>query len=109
MSAETEGRAPPAENVKVQAPRSTVDLATIIGITGAAALIVAAILLGGSPGAFVDLPSICIVIGGTAGVTTACFSLKDMTSTLRIVAQTVFHHARNPSAGAGHEIGRAHV
>src|SRR3546814_13451249 len=88
MSAETEGRAPPAENVKVQAPRSPVELAPIIGITGAAGLIVAAILLCGSPGAVVDLPSICIVIGGTAGVTTACFSLKDMTSTLRIVAQT---------------------
>src|SRR3546814_6964634 len=32
-----------------------------------------------------------------------------MTSTLRIVAQTVFHHARNPSAGAVHVLPLAEI
>src|SRR3546814_11835112 len=32
-----------------------------------------------------------------------------MTSTLRIVAQTVFHHARNPSAGAVHVLQLAEI
>ncbi len=95
----------------IQAPvaRATIDIATIIGITGAFALIVTAIVLGGSPGAFLDLPSVFIVIGGTLGVTTASFSLTDMATTFRVVASTVFHNARDPSAAALHVLQLAQV
>jgi chemotaxis protein MotA len=65
-------------------------------------LVVAAIYLGGSPGAFVNAPSIFIVIGGTAGVTTACYSLRDIGVAARIVILTILHKSRNPSAAATH-------
>ena len=80
MSAEfeTEGAIRAAGSIGSPVVRSTIDFATLIGILGAFSLIATAIYLGGSPGAFVDLKAILIVIGGTLGVTTACFSLKDM-------------------------------
>jgi len=45
------------------------DLATIIGIVLGFGLIIGSILLGGSLGAFIDGPSILIVIGGTIAAT----------------------------------------
>lgn len=78
----------------------SVDLATVVGIAGAAALIAAAIVLGGSPGAFVDLPSVLIVVGGTLGVVTACFSLGDMGNAMKSVFGTIFRTHRDPSKAA---------
>lgn len=72
------------------AGRSAVDLATVLGILAAVALVSAAIVLGGSPGSFLDGPSVLIVFGGTFGVTTACFSVSDMISAAKDVARTVF-------------------
>lgn len=41
------------------------DLASLIGFLGAVGMIVGAMLAGGSLGAFVDVPSLLIVVGGT--------------------------------------------
>jgi chemotaxis protein MotA len=79
------------------ATRGSVDIATIFGILGAALLIGLAIFWGGSPGSFIDIPSIFIVIGGTFGVVTACFSLRDMGGAFGNVGSTVFR--RNLKAG----------
>ncbi len=70
--------------------KSFFDLATILGILAAIGLISSAIILGGSPGSFVDGPSILIVFGGTFGVTTACFSLRDMVAAMKDASKTVF-------------------
>jgi len=80
--------------------RGSIDLATILGITGAAILIGAAIVLGGSPGAFIDYPSILIVIGGTLGVVTACFSLRDMIGVFPTLGRTVFRSNLNAGEAA---------
>ena len=45
------------------------DLATIIGIVLSIILVVAAIVMGGSPIMFVNVPSALVVIGGTIGAT----------------------------------------
>lgn len=81
-------------------PRGAIDVATVIGIMAAVLLIATAIVLGGSPESFVHGPAILIVIGGTFGVTTACFSLNDMAAAIRIVGQTVFRSHKNPTAAA---------
>ena len=60
------------------------DLATIIGIIGGVALIVAAIVLGGNLGAFVDVPSILIVIGGSTFATFIRFPMRDVFSSLKL-------------------------
>ena len=41
------------------------DLATLIGFVGALGVIVAAIIVGGSPAIFLNAPSVLIVLGGT--------------------------------------------
>ena len=43
------------------------DLATVIGLVLSLVLVVAAIIVGGSPGMFVNIPSLLIVVGGTIG------------------------------------------
>jgi chemotaxis protein MotA len=55
-----------------------------VGITLAFVLIIIAMVLGGGLGAFVDIPSILIVIGGTAAVTIAKYSPKDLVKGFKI-------------------------
>ncbi|MEK9725145.1 MAG: MotA/TolQ/ExbB proton channel family protein [Rhodospirillaceae bacterium] len=87
-------------HIYVAKSRSSMDLATVVGLLCGFAMISAAIVLGGSPESFINPPSILIVIGGTLAVTTACFSLAEMGRTLRIVAKTFFYSARDPSEAA---------
>jgi len=103
MSSEAESKQnETTDYVRAPSVRSIVDVATVFGIVGAFALIITAIVLGGSPYAFIDIPSICIVIGGTLGITTACYSFRDLGTAFRIVMSTVFYHSRNPSSAALH-------
>ncbi len=53
------------------------DLGTLIGLGGAWILIIVSIVLGGSPGAFINGPSILIVVGGGFAASLAAFPLKD--------------------------------
>ena len=50
------------------------DFATLIGLVGAILLIASAIILGASPGVFINPPSLLIVIGGTLLVVLSKFS-----------------------------------
>ncbi|MFH1060206.1 MAG: MotA/TolQ/ExbB proton channel family protein [Pseudomonadota bacterium] len=61
------------------------DLATVVGITSAFALVVVAMTLGGSISMFIDIPSALIVFGGTLGVTLINYPLRDV---LKLVAVT---------------------
>lgn len=72
-------------------------MATVIGISCGFAMIIAAIVLGGSPESFINPPSILIVVGGTLAITTACFSTADMGRTVQVVGKTVFQTTREPS------------
>src|SRR3546814_4346828 len=53
--------------VEIQAPRigTTVDFATLLGVGGAFVMIAGAMMLSGQAAAFLDVPSILIVVGGT--------------------------------------------
>lgn len=88
------------ETIQIARPRSTMDMATVLGILAGFGMIGAAIAVGGTPSTFVNVPSILIVIGGTLAVTTACFTLAEMFRTVRVVLKTVFHTARDPSEAA---------
>ncbi len=80
--------------------RSQVDLATVVGLLAGFALVVSAIVLGGSPATFVNVPSVLIVIGGTFAVTTACFSVSEMLQSVRVVGRTMVYARRDPAAAA---------
>jgi chemotaxis protein MotA len=53
------------------------DPGALIGIFGAFGMIAMAIIIGGSPSAFINIPSIFIVIGGGMAATLGGFPLKD--------------------------------
>lgn len=65
------------------------DFATILGLGGGMLLVMLAILLGGSAAAFIDIPSLLIVLGGTVTVTMISFSIPEMLNTQRLILQTV--------------------
>lgn len=76
------------------------DLATILGLIGGFGLVATAIILGGSPSAFLDLPAFLIVIGGTLSITIACFSLSEVLNSQVVIAKTVFGRPKDPSEAA---------
>lgn len=76
------------------------DIATLIGVAGAFVLVLTAIVLGGTPLAFLDVPSVLIVIGGTLLLTTACFTLGEMMQSVTIVMRTISYSAQDPSDAA---------
>ncbi|ABC21345.1 motility protein A [Rhodospirillum rubrum] len=80
--------------------RKLPDLATVAGIGGALALIVTALVLGGSPRAFFDLPSILIVVLGTLAVTVASFTVKDIGVTVAMLRPALTQSTRPPRAAA---------
>ena len=51
------------------------DLATLVGIFGALALIVISMLMSGELGMFINIPSIVIVVGGTIFAVMAKYGL----------------------------------
>jgi chemotaxis protein MotA len=66
------------------------DLATLIGIIAGIALVGSAMGMGGGLGAFIDIPSILIVIGGTLASTLINFPLKQFLSALRVAMKLLF-------------------
>ncbi len=66
------------------------DLATVFGLGGGMVLVLIAILMGGAPMAFIDAPSLIIVLGGTIAVTLISFSVPEVLNTQRLILQTLF-------------------
>ncbi len=75
------------------------ELGTLIGLGGAWALVLISIVLGGSPGAFINGPSILIVIGGGFAAALAGFPLKDFLNGVKSIGK-VF----KPSVPNGEEL-----
>ncbi len=68
----------------------TLDLATVIGIVGAFALVVAAMSTGGGLTWFLDGPSAMIVFGGTFGAVLVNYRMSDMLSVLKVAKNAFF-------------------
>ena len=72
------------------------DLATLIGLIGAFATVGAAIVLGGSAGAFIDVKSLLIVIVGTILVTMMKFSLGQFLSAAKVAVKAFVYKLPSP-------------
>jgi len=72
------------------------DLATLIGLVSAFGIILASILLGGSAGTFVNVPSLMVVFGGTVAVTMIKFSLSKFLGAASIALNAFLHKPSNP-------------
>lgn len=86
--------------VSIGAAKTSIDLATIGGLVAAFGLIAAAMVVGGSPLAFVDVPSILIVLLGTFAVTLVSFTIGEMIGAIKIFMKTLFQTSRDPSEAA---------
>ncbi|BDD87338.1 motility protein A [Desulfofustis limnaeus] len=65
------------------------DLSTIIGMGAAFGLMMMAILQGGPLSMFINIPSILIVVGGTAGVAFVQYPFKDLFDAVNVAKKTV--------------------
>lgn len=72
------------------------DLATLIGLVGAFAVIMSSIILGGSAGTFVNTPSLLVVFAGTFLVTMIKFSLSSFLSAAKVAIKAFVHKPMAP-------------
>ena len=91
------------------APRGRLDAATIVGLTAGIGLVGAGMAVSGSLGAFYDMPSILIVVGGTAAVTIASSSTEDLAGAQRAVMKTLWRGLADAGDAARHALGMAEI
>jgi len=73
------------------------DIATLVGFLGGMGIIVAAIMMGGDFGLFVNVPSILIVFGGTFMVTLMKIPLSDFFRSFGVALKAFFNKLEDPS------------
>ena len=72
------------------------DLATLLGFIGAFAVVIGAIIMGGSAGIFFNVPSLVLVIGGTLTATLMQISLPQFLSSFKIGIKSFMHKELPP-------------
>ena len=72
------------------------DIATILGLISGTALILSAVILGGSALIFVNLPGLLIVGGGTLATSFIKFSLKDVINSIKVVMKAFIFKLEPP-------------
>mgnify|MGYP001795391283 CR=1 FL=1 len=72
------------------------DLNTIIGVVLGFALIGMAILLGGSPGAYIDIPSVMIVVGGSIAAILTAFPMAKVLVLPAVFKKTIQGGSADP-------------
>ncbi|PCJ82855.1 MAG: flagellar motor protein PomA [Hyphomicrobiales bacterium] len=75
------------------------DFATILGIIVALVVVVIAILLGGTLGQFLDIPSVLIVIGGGLSATLIQFPLSGIFGAFATGGKVAFKHKKMDARG----------
>ncbi|WP_045215938.1 motility protein A [Desulfonatronovibrio magnus] len=73
------------------------DLATILGLVIAFGLVSSAILLGGSPMIFINIPAALIVIGGTIGATMINYPLGHVLGVVGVIKHTFMTKVESPA------------
>ncbi|SDK31189.1 chemotaxis protein MotA [Ferrimonas sediminum] len=74
------------------------DLATLIGLLGAFAFIIMAMMNGGDPGVFINIPSIFIVVGGSLFVVMMKFNIGQFFGAVKIAAKAFMFKLDKPEA-----------
>ncbi|TKB55469.1 flagellar motor protein PomA [Ferrimonas aestuarii] len=74
------------------------DLATLLGLIGAFGFIVMAMVSGGDPGVFINIPSLMIVIGGSLFVVMMKFNMRQFFGAVKIAAKAFMFKIDKPEA-----------
>ena len=69
------------------------DIATVIGLVGAFVLIIMAM---GDPSVFVDVPSVLIVIGGTAATVLNTTTIPGLIGAIKVFLKSILHSSETP-------------
>ena len=86
--------------LRFEAPPRRMDLATLFGLVAALALIAVAIILNGSPLAFIDVPAILMVVLGTFAVTAISSTGEELREAQPSFRQALFRSEVDPRVGA---------
>lgn len=73
------------------------DIATLLGFLAAVGVVLMAILLGGSIGLVINVPSLLIVIGGATGVVMMKFSIGQFFGGVKIALKAFFYKSEKPT------------
>jgi chemotaxis protein MotA len=73
------------------------DLASLVGVILGSVLVLAAILMGGPLGIFIDIPSIMIVFGGTIASILICFKLQAVTGVIGVMKKVLLYPLPTPT------------
>ncbi len=73
------------------------DIATVVGVLLGIVMVVMAIVTGGDIGAYLNGPSVMIVIGGSIAATMASQPLKGFLKIPKVVAKTLFNKTPEPA------------
>ena len=84
-------------SIQIDGPQMHLDIVTISGLFISLVLIVSALVVGGSPQAFVNPAALMIVVGGTLAVTAVSYMSEDLKKTGKIVMDTIFYPKRSAS------------
>lgn len=76
------------------------DVATLVGLAVAVVMVIGAIVLGGAPESFIDLPSVLIVVGGTVAVTMMSYSIAEVSRAQRAMLKALVHRPADPAVAA---------
>lgn len=83
-------------SISIKIPQKKLDYATVFGLIGALALIATALVMGGSVGAFWDVPSFLIVVLGTIAITAISYNATDLFNAMKIMRNTLFFISWQP-------------
>ncbi len=72
------------------------DIATVIGLVSGTVLILGSIIMGGSLGTFVNIPSVLVVFGGTIAVTFMRFKMSDVIGSIAVALKAFLFKLQNP-------------
>ena len=73
-----------------------VDIATLVGIIGAFAIVIMAMVLGGDPAMFVNIPSLLIVLGGSLFAVLMKFELSQFIGAIKVGAKAFIFKLAKP-------------
>jgi len=72
------------------------DFATIVGLVGALAIIAAAVLMDSEAAAFINIPSILVVLGGTFAILLVRFPLRNVLNAMKVATNAFREKSLEP-------------
>ncbi|MAH05960.1 MAG: MotA/TolQ/ExbB proton channel family protein [Alphaproteobacteria bacterium] len=83
--------------IRIHRPVLVIDFATILGLTFAIGLILAAIVFGSGNAQFFNMPAVLIVVCGTIAVTSISYTGEELGRAWKVVSRAMFRRLQVPS------------